>query len=239
MDINAVKRAYRRQAPVYDVLFGLPLRQGRHNAAAWANRLPGKRVLEVGVGTGLSLPLYDRSKRIVGIDVSGPMLVQARRRVAAERLDHVVGLVRMDAERLAFEDDSFDLVVAAYVAPVVPNPRRLLAELQRVCVADGDIVFVNHFANTNDGVRGRVEQALSPFSEALGWRPDFRFDSLLGGGTMRILHRKPAGLMGLFTLVHCQNTPADPGELPEAMTIDQPEPRRAVERGDVGRDLTA
>ncbi len=239
MDINAVKRAYRRQAPVYDVLFGLPLRQGRRNAAAWANRLPGKRVLEVGVGTGLSLPLYSRDKRIIGIDVSAPMLAQARRRVVAERLDHVIGLVRMDAEHLAFDDNSFDLVVAAYVAPVVPNPRRLLAELQRVCVPEGDVVFVNHFANTNGGVRRRVEQAMSPFSETLGWRPDFLFESLLGGGTLRILHRMPAGLVGLFTLVHCQNVPAMPGEVAEAMLVDQQEPRRAMERGEEGRDLTA
>ena len=175
MDIESVRSAYRRHAPYYDAVFGILLHPGRRRTVQLANQVAGARVLEVGVGTGLSLARYRRDLRIVGIDVSTEMLRQARRRVSAKGLKHVEALLDMDAENLKFPDDSFDTVIAMYVASVVPNPDRLLAEIQRVCKPDGQILIVNHFAKPN-GLRGRLVRGLSIWSKKLGWRPDFALD---------------------------------------------------------------
>src|SRR5438067_6716754 len=128
MQIESVKAAYRRYAAVYDAVFGPVLQPGR-KAVLQALRLrPGERVLEVGVGTGLSLPLYPRDVTITGIDVSREMLEKARRRVARQRLANVEALLEMDAERMSFADASFDKVVAMYVVSVVERPDRLRSE---------------------------------------------------------------------------------------------------------------
>ncbi|HVJ24137.1 MAG TPA: methyltransferase domain-containing protein, partial [Burkholderiales bacterium] len=139
MQIEAVKAAYRRYARIYDVVFGAVLQPGR-NAVLQALKLkPGDRVLEVGVGTGLSLSLYPRDVRITGIDVSREMLERAQARVARAGLGNVDALLEMDAEQMAFPDASFDKVVAMYVVSVVARPARLLEELHRVCRPDGEI----------------------------------------------------------------------------------------------------
>src|ERR1700760_1925522 len=119
MDEDAIKSAYRRWAPVYDHTFGLVAAEGRKHAVEIINKSKG-RVLEVGVGTGLSLPAYERHLEIVGIDLSPEMLEKARERVAAEGLRNVAGLHEMDAGALEFPNASFDTVVAMYVMTVVP-----------------------------------------------------------------------------------------------------------------------
>ena len=133
MQIEAVKTAYRRYARIYDMVFGAVLQPGRRAVLETLKLKPGDRVLEVGVGTGLSLPLYPRDVRITGIDVSNEMLERARARVARAGLKNVDALVEMDAEDMTFPDASFDKVVAMYVVSVVPNPAKLLEELHRVC----------------------------------------------------------------------------------------------------------
>lgn len=204
LDLNAVQSAYRRHAPYYDAVFGLLLSPGRQRTVALANRVAGQRVLEVGVGTGLSLPAYRRSLKIVGIDVSVPMLERARRRAANQRLAHVEALLEMDAEDLKFPDSSFDTVIAMYVASVVPNPERLMAELQRVCRPDGRVLIVNHFASAG-GLRGRGERLLAGWSRRLGWRPDFALADFLKSGTLEIMEQEQAPPFGLFTVLHCRN----------------------------------
>ena len=126
MDEAAIKSAYRRWAPVYDNTFGLVAAEGRKHAVEIINTGSG-RVLEVGVGTGLSLPTYRRELEIVGIDLSPEMLQKARERVAAEGLTNVSGLHEMDAGELKFPDGSFDTVVAMYVMTVVPEPEKVMA----------------------------------------------------------------------------------------------------------------
>ena len=204
MDLASVKRAYRRHAPYYNIVFGFALRAGRKQVTAKANSLLGRRVLEVGVGTGLSLGDYTSDKKIIGIDISSEMLRKARQRVAEHAIPNVEALLEMDAEKLAFDDDLFDIVIALYVASVVPRPQRFLSEVRRVCKPEGDILIVNHFAR-DSGLRGYVERYLAPLSEYLGWHPDFTLKSLLSGSALKIQESREIPPFGLFSLVHIRN----------------------------------
>ncbi len=203
LDVDAVKAAYQRWAGVYDGVFGGISAFGRRRAVASVNRLPGTRVLEVGVGTGLALPHYQASKRITGVDLSGAMLARARQRVAQEGLAHVEALLEMDAEATEFDDGAFDIAVAMFVASVVPNPRRLLAELKRVVRPGGHILFVNHFLATG-GLRLAVERGMARASHSLGWHPDFAMESLLPEPDLKAARVEPVPPFGLFTLVTLQ-----------------------------------
>lgn len=170
---------------------------------AAVNGLPGARVLEVGVGTGLALPRYAPEKRVVGIDLSREMLLQARKRVRREGLRNVVGLVEMDAEAMSFRDGSFDIAVAMFTATVVPDARKLLREMRRVVRPGGELLFVNHFA-AEKGVRWWAERTLAPLSRVLGWHPDFSLGDLLEhpNAAAEIASCPP---FGLFTLVRVPN----------------------------------
>jgi phosphatidylethanolamine/phosphatidyl-N-methylethanolamine N-methyltransferase len=186
MRIEAVKAAYRRYANVYDAVFGPVLQPGRKAVIDALGCKPGERVLEVGVGTGLSLPMYPASVRITGIDLSSEMLERARARVARRRLGNVEGLLEMDAEKMDFADASFDKVVAMYVVSVTDRPAQLLHELQRVCRPGGDIFIVNHVRSDNPLV-GAVEKSLARFANQLGFHPDFELKSLVNG-SYRVEH---------------------------------------------------
>ena len=204
LDASAVRDAYRRWAGVYDTVFGGVSAFGRKRAVAAVNRLPGARVLEVGVGTGLALPSYRRGKRVVGIDLSREMLEKAQERVAAEALANVDGLLEMDAESMAFADDSFDIAVAMFTASVVPDAKKLFAEMSRVVRPGGRLLFVNHFA-AEAGPRWWVERAMAPLSRVLGWHPDFALDALLDRATTEVEALEPCPPAGLFTLVQVRN----------------------------------
>lgn len=182
MQVETVKAAYRRYARVYDALFGPVLQPGRRAVLDALECRPGERVLEVGVGTGLSLPLYPPFVKITGVDLSSEMLAKARRRVAARRLANVEALLEMDAEAMTFADASFDKVVAMYVVSVVRRPARLLEELHRICRPGGDIFIVNHVRSENP-LLGAVEKGLARFSDQLGFRPDFELHDLVNGST--------------------------------------------------------
>jgi phosphatidylethanolamine/phosphatidyl-N-methylethanolamine N-methyltransferase len=204
LDADAVRAAYRRWAGVYDTVFGGVSSVGRRRAVALVNRLPGHDVLEVGVGTGLALPLYTQDKRVTGIDLSAEMLAQARKRVASLRLANVSALRVLDAEATDFADASFDIAVAMFVASVVPNPRGLLAEMRRVVRPGGNILFVNHFA-AERGPRWWVEAALAPASRALGWHPDFAMQRLFLPDDLAHMRASPVPPFGIFTLVQLPN----------------------------------
>jgi phosphatidylethanolamine/phosphatidyl-N-methylethanolamine N-methyltransferase len=204
LDAEAVRAAYRRWARIYDTTFGGISGWGRRHAVAEVNRLPGAKVLEVGVGTGLALPSYCTSKRVTGIDLSAEMLDMARARVATRGLANVEALLELDAEATGFADSSFDIAVAMFVASVVPHPRRLLAEMRRVVRPGGHILFVNHFA-AEKGPRWWIERAMAPASRALGWHPDFRVDGLFSAGDHARVRLTPQHPFGLFTLALLQN----------------------------------
>lgn len=197
-----VEEAYARWAPVYDLVFTAVMKPGRTAAAAAASR-PGGLVLDVGVGTGLELPMFKRGTRLVGVDLSEPMLRVAQKRVAREGLADVEGLVVMDAMRMAFPDDHFDAVVAPYVLTVVPDPAKTLDELARVVKPGGEIVLVNH-VGAEKGPIAAIEAWLGKRSASLGWRPEFPW-SVLGDWIdsrpdMTLAERRTLAPLGLFTL---------------------------------------
>ena len=204
LDAAAIRDAYRRWSGVYDIVFGGVSSFGRKRAAALVNRLPGRTVLEVGVGTGLALPRYTPDKRVTGIDLSTEMLALARRRVAQEGLRNVEALLEMDAEATSFADGQFDTAVAMFVASVVPNPRHLLTELRRVVRPGGDILLVNHFA-AEGGPRWWIERAMAPMSRRLGWHPDFAMKALFEDEEITAIESNSVPPFGIFTLVRLKN----------------------------------
>jgi len=204
MDAHAVRTAYRRWAKIYDAGFGWISRTARREVVAAVNRTPGTRVLEVGVGTGLALPLYDAAKRVTGIDLSGDMLAQARLRAAERGLSNVDALLEMDAQATSFPDASFDIAVGMFVASVVPNPKALVQELQRVVRPGGKILFVNHFA-AERGPVWWVERAMAPSSALLGWHPDFHLAHMFTGPQLASMSIKSMHPMGLFRLIEMGN----------------------------------
>jgi phosphatidylethanolamine/phosphatidyl-N-methylethanolamine N-methyltransferase len=212
MNIRAIEQAYRRYARFYDVCFGAVFQPGRRAIDDTMDCGRGERILEVGVGTGLSLPLYPQDVNVVGIDISRHMLAQARVRVARDRLANVAELVVMDAENMAFEDDSFDKVVAMYVASVVPDPGRLVDEMRRVCKPGGQIYVVNHFHSRNPMLRG-VERTLAPLSRQLGFRPDFSLDRFLGQTGLDPMNIRPVNLFDFSTLVEAVNNKRSVAEI--------------------------
>src|SRR3954468_3403897 len=167
-DRETVEQAYDRWAPVYDLVFGGVFAKGRQAAIAATNKIGG-RGLEGGVGTGISLPLYAPHLRIFGTDISEAMLDKARQRVAEGGLKNVEGLAVMDAEKLEFPDNSFDVVMAQYVVTAVPNPEVALDEFARVLRPGGELIILTR-VSADEGLRRFIEQALQPVVRRLGFR---------------------------------------------------------------------
>ena len=203
MDIDAIQKSYRRYASVYDFYFGAVFEPGRRAVIDRMHCRPGERILEVGVGTGLSLPLYPDHVLLTGIDLSVEMLARARARIQRDGLDHVE-LFEMDAEQMSFADDSFNKVVAMYVASVVPHPDRLVAEMHRVCKPGGELFIVNHFHSTNPLIAW-LEKLIAPLSSMLGFRPDFSLDKFLRDTGLEVLDKSQVNLLGYWTFLRAVN----------------------------------
>jgi phosphatidylethanolamine/phosphatidyl-N-methylethanolamine N-methyltransferase len=210
LDRHTIEQAYALWAPFYDVVFGAVFEQARH-AAVRAAESAGGRILEVGVGTGISLPAYAPTSRLVGVDLSEPMLRKAQRRVAELPLRNVEGLARMDAERLAFPDASFDVIVAQYVITTVPDPEAVLDEFARVLRPGGEIVLVSR-VGAETGLRGALEQCFAPVTRRLGWRLEFpwsRFERWAERPHgVELIERRPMPPFGHFSLIRFAKTGA-------------------------------
>jgi phosphatidylethanolamine/phosphatidyl-N-methylethanolamine N-methyltransferase len=188
---------------VYDVVFGAVFDRGRRAAIAAAEQIGG-RILEVGVGTGISLPSYSSQNRIIGIDLSEAMLRKAQRRVADLSLTHVEKLEVMDAEHLCFPDASFDAVVASHVISTVPNPEAALDECARMLRPGGEMILISRIG-AEHGLRRLVETLLQPIVRRLGWRTEFPWDRFARWTEQRtdvhLIERRPMPPFGHFSLL--------------------------------------
>ena len=203
-DRATVEQAYDRWAPVYDLVFGGVFSKGRRAAIAATSRIGG-RVLEVGVGTGISLPLYAPHLRIFGTDISEAMLEKAKKRVAGFGLKNVEGLAVMDAEKLEFPDNSFDVVMAQYVVTAVPNPEAALDEFARVLRPGGELIILTR-VSADAGMRRFIEQRLQPVVRPLGFRTaEFAWSRyakwLADAKAMELVERRLVPPLGHFSLV--------------------------------------
>jgi len=203
-DREMVEQAYDRWAPVYDLVFGGVFSKGRRAAIQATNKIGG-RVLEVGVGTGISLPQYGSHLRIFGTDISEAMLKKAHQRVSELHLKNVEGLAVMDAEKLEFPDSSFDVVMAQYVVTAVPNPEVALDEFARVLRPGGELIILTR-VSADAGLRRFIEQQLQPVVRRLGFRTaEFSWSRytnwLAGASSMELVERRLIPPLGHFSLV--------------------------------------
>lgn len=199
MDLAAVKTSYRHWAPIYDHTFGRISRTGRRRAVEYINRRSG-RVLEIGVGTGLSLDRYAPHLEVTGIDVSTEMLDKARRKVAERKLANVVRISEMDARALAFPTGHFDTVVAMHVISVVPDPEKVMEEMARVCKPGGEVLLVGHFAR-DKGPLAVIERLFAPLADVIGWHSDFALGRVLGVPSLSVTASRPVPPFGIFTFL--------------------------------------
>ena len=203
MSSRGVAEAYGRWAPVYDIVFGPVFKRGRAAAVVAAERVGG-RILEVGVGTGLSLASYSPGNRVVGVDISEPMLDKARDRVAKQKLKQVESIMVMDAEALDFPASSFDVVVAQYVVTAIPNPETALNEFLRVVRPGGEIIITSRLG-AEAGLRGTLEKWLMPFTSRMGWRTEFSWERygawLDASPDARLVEKRALPPLGHFWLI--------------------------------------
>ena len=197
-----VQRAYDRLASVYDFFFGAILQPGRERAVRSIAPRPGLRVLELGIGTGLTAPLYPHDWSVVGVDLSSAMLGQARKRIHELGRQHSMHLLQADGARLPFDDESFDVVLVPYVMSVVPDPISVGRELRRVCCRSGQIILLNHFIS-QDSFGAKLERWISPLTRHIGFRTDLSLPWLLAGAGLTAVSIISVNVPGIWTLVTC------------------------------------
>lgn len=204
-----VRRAYAKWAGHYDFTFALFGRKyvkqvvEKINTDLGATKT-GKRVLDVGTGTGQSLPHFAPHINVIGIDLSADMLARARKRVMRKKLHNVSSLFEMDASDLQFIDGYFDAVLATFVMSVVPEPQKVLKEMARVIRPGGRIYLFNHFkADAKDKkMLSLVERRMAGASRKIGFHSDFCRSQLdLKGTGLRVIDETRSGPMNMFTLL--------------------------------------
>lgn len=196
-----VERVYEKLAGIYDFTFGPTLHPGRLEAIRRMDIRTGTRVLEVGVGTGINLPLYPSTCTVTGIDLSGPMLEKAQDRMARKGLGNC-SVLEMDAAAMSFPDETFDIVYAPYLISVVPDPVQVAREMRRVCRRGGRIVILNHFKSTNP-VLSRIETAISPLTVHIGFKSDLCLPGFLAQAELTPVSVQMVNVPRMWSLVTC------------------------------------
>ena len=164
---------------------------------------PNETILEVGVGTGLSLSLYPKEAHVMGIDISQEMLDKAENKKLYYGLSNV-SLYNMDASSMTFADNTFDKVIASHVITVVPDPLRTINEIKRVCKKDGEI-FILNYTGCNNKVISRFEEFISPVRDKLGLGKHFDLDELLRNANLSIASERRVNFFDMCRLVKCKN----------------------------------
>jgi phosphatidylethanolamine/phosphatidyl-N-methylethanolamine N-methyltransferase len=203
LEKRQVKRAYKIYAPAYDLVFDWIFNPGRQAAIRLLGVSPNDRVLEVGIGTGLNLPLYPPYCRLTGIDLSVEMLRKAHEKVAELGLTNVV-LCTMDATVMDFRDDEFDSAVATYTISAVPDPVAVLREMRRVVKSGGSIVVLNHF-RSDRRVMSRIEDLVAPVCTRLGWKSNLPLQPLLEQVGLVPDREERVNLFNGWRLIKCSN----------------------------------
>ena len=203
IDRDQIERVYSSYAGVYDRVFGRVFQDSREAVVRNLKVEPGERVLEVGVGTGLCLPLYAPNCEITAIDLSEAMLEKAAARVKEHALTNVK-LMKMDAGEMDFPDSSFDTVIAAYVVTAVPDYRKLMKEMIRVSRVGGRLILLNHFTQEHPIVAA-VEKAISPICVKIGFRTDLSVDEVIDGWPLIKERDERVKPLGMWHVVECVN----------------------------------
>lgn len=193
-------QVYRRYAKVYNLIFGRIFSPGRLKAIEVADLQPGERVLEVGVGTGASLPFYPTGVKVTGIDLSPEMLAGAKRLVKEKNLKDIEELQIMNAEEMTFAENQFDCVMAMHVVSVVSDPEKFINEMRRVCKPSGRIVVVNYFHDPKRAI-GKASEFIAPYSKHIGFKPDFSMDELQKIENFKIEKRVPVNLFKIWDVL--------------------------------------
>ena len=208
IDRDQIERVYSSYAGVYDRVFGRVFQDSREAVVRNLKVEPGERVLEVGVGTGLCLPLYPPNCEITAIDLSEAMLEKAAARVKEHALTNVK-LMKMDAGEMDFPDSTFDTVIAAYVVTAVPDYRKLMKEMIRVSRIGGRLILLNHFTQEHPIVAA-VEKAISPICVKIGFRTDLSVDEVIDGWPLIKERDERVKPLGMWHVVECINNKREP-----------------------------
>ncbi len=202
METERLKSIYAFYSSFYDSLFGRLYAPGRRAAIRLMNVRPREEILEVGVGTGIALPLYPREARVVGIDLSREMLDKARQRKRDLGLSNVE-LYEMDATRMSFPDGRFHKVIAAHIVSLIPEPLKLMLEVKRVCKEGGEIYILNYMGIGN-GWLSRAERFISPVRKTFGLGQYLDIEALVQEAGLEIEHTERVNLFGCCSLMKCK-----------------------------------
>jgi len=204
LELESIKKVYAAYSSVYDAIFKRFFYPRIEHAITYMDIKPGARILDVGVGTGLSFLVYPKNCTVVGIDLSQEMLKRAKQKIEVHGLDNIT-VLSMDAMKIAFEDDSFDKVFISHVVSVVPDPYRVMNEVRRVCKKDGQVVIVNHFKSRNR-IMELVEKIADPICQKIGWHNDLCLNEFLSRSGLKIRKKYMLKKLDLWHIVFATNT---------------------------------